>query len=175
MSGQDPSASKTRVLAESVVMIALAAALYSIKIFTLPQGGSVTLGSMIPILLLALRRGPRVGIVAGAIFSLIVLELDYFVVNPVQFLFDYPLAFGSLGLAGFFRGRPIVGVGVGIGARFVCHFISGVVFFGSYAPVGENVFLYSALYNASYLVPELVISAAAMYLLLRRNILNVGL
>jgi thiamine transporter len=166
---------RTRVLAEAVAMIALATALYTIKIFTLPQGGSVTMGSMIPILLLAFRRGARVGVMAGAVFGILVLYLEPFVYNPVQFLLDYPLAFGSLGLAGFFKDKPMLGASVGIGARFVCHFFSGAIFFASFAPVGENPSLYSAIYNGSYLLPELAISAAVMWVLLKRNIINLRL
>jgi thiamine transporter len=154
-------------------MIALASVLYTVKVFTLPQGGSITLGSMIPILLVALRRGPKVGIASGAVFGLIVLYLEPFVYNPIQFLLDYPLAFGALGLAGFLRSRPLVGIGAGIAGRFVCHFMSGVIFFASFAPAGESPILYSAAYNASYLLPELVISSFAISVLLRRNILNV--
>ena len=168
-----PRRTDIRVLAESAVMVALASVLYIIKIFTLPQGGSITLGSMVPILVLSFRRGPKVGVLAGIVFSFFVLYYEPFVYNPIQFLLDYPLAFGSLGLAGFFRRQPLVGVGTGIGARFVCHFLSGLVFFASFAPVGESPALYSAIYNASYLIPEFVISAGAIYLLQRRNVLIV--
>jgi thiamine transporter len=156
-------------------MVALASVLYIIKIFTLPQGGSITLGSMVPIFVLSLRRGPRVGVLAGIVFSFFVLYYEPFVYNPVQYLLDYPLAFGSLGLAGLFRSRPLIGVGVGISSRFICHFLSGLVFFASFAPTGESPALYSAIYNGSYLIPEFAISAAVIYLLLRRNILTIGM
>jgi thiamine transporter len=164
-----------RILAEVAVMIALASVLYMIKIFTLPQGGSITLGSMVPIFVLSLRRGPRVGVLAGIVFSFFVLYYEPFVYNPVQFLLDYPLAFGSLGLAGLFRRQPLAGVGAGISSRFVCHFLSGLVFFASFAPTGQSPALYSAIYNGSYLVPEFAISAGVIYLLVRRNILTVGM
>lgn len=167
--------SSVRVLAESIVMVALATVLYLITIYQLPQGGSVTLGSMVPILLVALRRGPKVGITSGMVFSIIVLYISPFIYNPFQFLLDYPLAFGSLGLAGFFKTRPLTGVGVGIGSRFVCHFLSGLIFFASYAPPGESPALYSAIYNAGYLIPELAISWAVIFVLLKRNILTVRL
>src|SRR5947209_19440120 len=62
---------RVRIITETIVMVALAGALYLIKIFTLPQGGSVTLGSMVPIFLLALRRAPRIGIVGGVAFGLV--------------------------------------------------------------------------------------------------------
>lgn len=92
---------------------------------------------------------------------------------PTQIILDYPLAFGALGLAGAFRNRPVIGVGVGILGRFACHFISGVVFFGQYAWAGWNVYAYSAAYNATYLVPEFIINGAVIFLLLKRNLLNI--
>lgn len=134
------------------------------------------MGSMVPIFFFAIRRGPRVGIAAGAVFGLIYTFVppNPFVVNPIQYVLDYPLAFAMLGLTGFFPSRPLLGVGVGIVARFICHFISGVVFFSIFAG-SENVFLYSALYNASYLSIEFVVSIIIMFLLLRRNLLQVYL
>src|SRR3989442_5047806 len=62
---------RVRIITETIVMVALAGALYLIKIFTLPQGGSITLGSMVPIFLLALRRGPRIGIIGGVALCLV--------------------------------------------------------------------------------------------------------
>lgn len=161
-----------RVLAEAVVMVALASVLQTIKILTLPEGGSITPGAMTPILILALRRGPRVGVAAGVVFGLVDLYIEPFVYNPLQFLLDYPMAFGALGIAGLFSRKPLVGVAAGILGRFLCHFASGVIFFASFAPAGESPELYSAIYNASYLIPEFVISAAITYILVRRGILT---
>jgi len=165
-----------RVLAEASVMIALAVVLDALRLYTLPQGGTITFGEMVPILLVALRRGPRVGIFAGAIFGIIDVYFEPFVYNPVQFLLDYPLAYGALGLAGFFRGRSIlysgIGVAVGIGCRFVSHFFSGLIFFASFAPSGENPALYSAIYNASYLLPGLLISEFVILVLARGGALK---
>lgn len=156
--------------------MALATVLFYFKIYTFPAGGEITFGSMTPILLLALRRGVRVGVVGGVVFSFIVLALEPFVYNPAQFLLDYPLAFGALGLAGIFRGRglggAVAGVFVGITGRFTCHFLSGIIFFASSAPSGESPALYSAIYNGSYLLPELAISAAAMVILVRRGLVG---
>ena len=163
---------RVRIITETIVMVALAGALYLIKIFTLPQGGSVTLGSMVPIFLLALRRGPRIGIVGGVAFGLVALVEDVYsgvevIFYPAQVILDYPLAFGLLGLAGFFQKIPILGVGLGIAARFCSHFVSGVLFFASYAPAGVSPFIYSAVYNGGYLIPEFVITAALMIALVR--------
>ena len=163
---------RVRVLSETIIMVALSGALYLIKIFTLPQGGSITLGSMVPIFLLALRRGGRIGIVGGVAFGLVALVEDTYsgvevIFYPAQVVLDYPLAFGLLGLAGFFRTVPILGVGVGIAARFCSHFVSGVLFFASYAPAGVSPYVYSAVYNAGFLIPEFVITAALMIVLVR--------
>jgi len=153
----------------------LATALSFIIIYTLPQGGSITAGSMVPILWLALRRGPKIGLFAGAVYGVVQLIVMPYAYNPAQVLFDYPFAFGCLGLAGFFQKWPIVGVVVGITGRFLMHFISGVVWFAPvYAPE-LNPFVYSAVYNGSYLIPEMAISVFIIYLLQKSNALNIYL
>jgi thiamine transporter len=157
-------------------MVALAGVLHFISGFipflAMPQGGRVTLAAMVPVLFVAIRRGPRVGILAGIAFGLVVLVLEPFIYHPVQVLLDYPLAFGALGLASFFRKLPVLGVAVGISGRFICHFVSGLVFFASYAPAGMDPAVYSAIYNAWYLIPELIISAAVISVLQKRKILQ---
>ena len=159
----------TRVLAEAALAVALAFVLGLIKVFQMPFGGSISL-EMVPLILLALRQGPFVGIVAGAAYGLLDLAIEPFALHPVQVLFDYPLAFGVLGLAGFFaptvRGA-ILGTVVAVLARFLCHFVSGVVFFASYAPEGWNPYAYSAVYNLAYLVPSLIIALVVVGVLLR--------
>lgn len=173
---------ETRILAEMIVFIALANALYLISKFYLPflhlpQGGSVTLGSMVPLLWFAMRRGLRWGVEAGIIYGLVhilyITSAD--IASPTQIILDYPLAFSMLGLAGAFRRYPVAGVGVGILGRFICHFISGVVFFGQYAWEGWNVYAYSLAYNATYLVPEFITSAIIIFILLKGKVLNIYL
>ncbi len=164
--------SRTRVLAEVCVLVALAIVLNALRLYTLPQGGSITVGEMVPILLLALRRGVRTGMLAGAIFGIIDVYFEPYAMNPVQFLLDYPLAFGALGVAGFFRTNPLVGVGAGVGSRFVLHFISGIVFFAINAPSGGSPALYSAIYNATYLIPGLAISEFVILVLAKRGALK---
>jgi thiamine transporter len=158
-----------RVLTEAALAVALAFVLGLIKVWKMPLGGSVSL-EMVPLILLALRQGPWVGILAGAAYGLLDLAIEPFVFHPVQVFLDYPLAFGVLGLAGLFeptvRGA-ILGTIVAVLARFLCHFVSGVVFFASYAPEGWNLYLYSAAYNAAYLVPSLIIALVAVVALLR--------
>lgn len=159
----------TRVLTEAALAIALAFVLGLIKVFQMPLGGSISL-EMVPLIILALRQGPVVGITAGAVYGVIQLIVSPFIVHPVQVLFDYPLPFAALGLAGIFsptvRGA-VLGTLVAVLARFVFHFVSGVVFFASYAPEGWNPYIYSAAYNAAYLVPSAVVAAVAVVALLR--------
>lgn len=167
------SSKRTKILAEAAMMTALAGVINAFPLGPLPFGGAATLGGMVPILFLALRRGAKVGIAAGAALGIIVLYVQpAATVNAIQFLFDYPLAFGALGLAGFFQRRPLVGVGAGIVGRFTFHFISGILFFAVDAPVGMSPFVYSALYNGSYMSVEFVTSTVVMFLLVKRNLLR---
>ena len=170
---------RTKILAEMAVAIALGTVLSFLKVSIWAQGGSVTAGSMVPLLWFSLRRGAKMGIVAGAVYGIVQLLQEPFIVHPAQVLLDYPLAFGALGLSGLFHNREPIGVAVGIGGRFLAHFASGVIFFAIYAPdvylglsIGANAYLYSALYNATYLLPELVISLALMLVLAKRNLIN---
>lgn len=120
----------------------------------------------------ALRRGPKYGIIAGAIYGVAQFVQDPFAVHPVQVLLDYPIAFGALGLAGFFQRIPLLGVATAIIGRFGSHLLSGVIFFSEYAPTGQSPWLYSALYNGSYLTAELIVSLFVMYVLVRRKMIE---
>jgi len=173
---------ETRILAELSVFVATAAALHYLSrillpFFHLPQGGSITAASLVPILWFALRRGLRWGLEAGIVFGLVDLALpgSDFTPDPIEILLDFPLAFGALGLAGAFKKQPVIGVGVGIAGRFVFHFISGIVFFYMWAWAGWNPVLYSAAYNATYLVPEFIISAVIIYVIDKRKLLDIYL
>lgn len=158
-----------RVLTEAALAIALAFVLGLITLFRMPLGGSISL-EMVPLILLALRQGWKVGMLAGAAYGLLSLAVSPVILHPVQVLFDYPLPFAALGLAGFFsptvRGA-IVGTIVAVLVRFAFHFVSGVAFFAAYAPEGWNPLVYSAAYNAAYLVPSLIVALIAVPLLLR--------
>ena len=164
----------TKIIAEIVVFVALATVLSYIKIFSLPQGGSVTAASMVPILWLALRRGPKVGLFAATVYGIVQL-IDPFIVHPAQLLLDYPIAFGMLGLAGFFQKRPFIGINIGILGRLLASFLSGIIFFADYAPEGMHPAIYSAIYNGGYLLAELVISIYIIYLLQESKVLRIYL
>ena len=155
---------KTRNLTETAIAVALAVVCHFVKIWEMPQGGAVSF-TMVPILFIAIRRGPLAGFATGGIYGLISLIFHGIIFHPMSVLLDYILAFGALGIAGFFpetlRG-VIFGSITAVGARFLSSFISGAVLFGSYAPVGQSPWLYSLVYQLTYMVPELIIALAVL-------------
>ena len=124
------SALTTKQLVYSAVAIALAVVCSMIKLFDMPMGGSVTLLSMLFIVLIAYWYGPYVGIMTAVAYGLVQFVLEPIFYTIPQMLLDYPLAFGALGLAGFFNKKKWglqIGYIVGVIGRFVFATISGVV------------------------------------------------
>jgi thiamine transporter len=152
--------------------VALATALSFIVVYTLPQGGSITAGSMVPIIWLALRRGTKIGLIGGIIHGTIQFAVLPYFIDPIQMLLDYQLAFGVLGIAGAFKKQPVLGAAVGITGRFILHFISGVAYWAPLYVPELNPYIYSAVYNGSYLLPELVMSGVLVFLLQKGKALN---
>lgn len=161
--------SNTRWMVEAGIMVALAQALSYVKVMEMPAGGSVTAGSMVPILIFAARWGVKKGFLAGVTYGILQFLLgEKYSFHPVSLLCDYVLAFGLLGLAGLSTGsfaKTILGTILGVCGRFICHVISGVIVFASYAPEGTTPLMHSIIYNGSYLLPELIISVVMVALL----------
>lgn len=155
----------THTIVFAALMLATAIILQQLRIFHMPQGGSITAGSMVPLLLIAYRFGPGIGMLTGFLYGMINLAQDPFILHPVQVLFDYPLPFMAMGLAGISQKHLLLGTAAAFFGRFACHFISGVVFFGSYAPAGTSVYTYSFLFNITYLLPECLICCLILKLL----------
>ncbi len=161
---------KTKQLTEIAVTIALAVVCSFICVYKMPQGGSIAL-TMIPILFLSIRRGPWQGMIAGALYGLISLAIDGVVYHPLSILLDYVLAFGILGVCGFFHknlGGIVAGCCVGVAGRFISSVLSGALLFASYAPEGENPWIYSLGYQATYMIPELIIAIIVLVLLYKK-------
>ena len=156
-----------RMLANGALCIALSTVLSFITLYKMPQGGSITLASMLPMFLFAYAYGVGPGMLVGAAYGFVqFLQGGLYFVHPVELLLDYPLAFAMLGLAGLSnkfsdQWGMIPGIILGTFGRFVCAFLSGLIFFGMYAPEGQNVVIYSMVYNGLYLVPEAIICIAA--------------
>ena len=146
-----------KALTVSALLIALSTVLGQIKVFEMPQGGAVTLFSILPIAVCGYLLGTRRGVMAGFCVGLINLIFGPYVIHPVQLLMDYPIAFGAVGLAGItrnYRNGLTTGYIIGLIGRYICAVLSGVIFFGAYAPEGFNAWTWSLWYNLTYLAAE---------------------
>lgn len=154
----------TRKLVMGGLMIALSTVLSYVKVLQMPQGGSITAGSMVPIILFAIIFGLKDGFFAACVYGILQFILDGIVFHPASIILDYILGFGMMGLAGLFYTptkdlkRAILGGLLGSFMRFVMLVISGAVVWGSYAPEGMNPWRYSIGYNATYMIPEIILT-----------------
>ncbi|MHC1749257.1 MAG: energy-coupled thiamine transporter ThiT [Cellulosilyticaceae bacterium] len=154
----------TKKIVYGGLCIALAFVLSYIRLWHMPQGGSITLASMLPLVLFAFIFGPMAGIVAGISYGFLQLFQDISVVHWAQLLLDYPLAFAMLGLAGIvpkkvpsLQIRFGLGIFIGMLGRTIMHTLSGAIFFAEYAN-GLNPWVYSLGYNISYMSVEFIIT-----------------
>ena len=155
----------------SGVAIALATVIATvIKLPSLPNGGSVTLFSMLIVCLVGYWYGPRVGIIAAVAYGVLQFITGPYVVHPVQVLLDYPLAFGALGLSGFFsksRHGLLKGYLAGVIGRFFFHEVSGFIFYTTYVGdfSGNMAAIWaSTVYNLSYILPEDILTVILLAL-----------
>ena len=171
---------RTVDLTRMAIMIALACALSFFKIIELANGGSVTLGSMVPIILISYITDFKKAILTSVVYSLTQMLFTGIMVPPTQnftyylmvIMLDYVIAFSVLGLAGPLTRKiknvtlkMITGAIIAVFFRFICHFWSGVLIWGVYAPEGQSAYLYSLVYNSSYMILELVITVVIIGLL----------
>lgn len=170
---------KIEEIVEGGIFIALATVLSFITIYKMPQGGSITAASMAPIIIYSIRWGVKKGLIAGAIYGLIQFFISPYFLSPMQFLLDYIIAYGMLGIAGigkrndFNLKNVLPAAGLAMAARALSHILAGVFFFAEYAG-NQNPWVYSAIYNFSYMIPELIITTIIISLLNKplKNILN---
>lgn len=151
-----------RMLANASLCIALAFVLSYVRLYKMPQGGSITLASMLPIFMFAYAYGVGPGMLVGMAYGILQFIQDAYFVHPVELLLDYPLAFAMLGLAGLAcksdkKWNFVPGIVLGVFGRFVCAVLSGFIFFASSAPEGQNPLMYAIIYNSTYLIPETII------------------
>lgn len=152
------------ILVEGGILLGISMVLTIIPLFQMPQGGDVGLGAL-PILIFALRRGGKKGVVLGIAYGLLYFMIGTkFTLQPLSILLDYVIPGAVLGLAGF--GKFNISYFLAYGLRFLSYFASGVLIWGSYAGT-TNVFVYSFIYNISYMLPEMIIIFISIYLLRR--------
>ncbi|MDO5411217.1 MAG: energy-coupled thiamine transporter ThiT [Lachnospiraceae bacterium] len=158
---------KTKQLVFCSAAMALAVIASFIKFASLPFGGSITMFSMLFICLIGYFYGPRVGLITGVAYGILQLITGPYIYAPLQVILDYPAAFAALGLSGFFykaKHGLVIGYITGCIGRYICHVISGYIFFASYAPESMNPMLYTLGYNATYIVPELIATVVILML-----------
>ena len=177
----------TKALSEAAIMLALAFALSSAKLFEMPLGGSVTVASMLPIMLISFKYGSKWGLSTAFLYSITqaLQALAGGNVFPycegvdtliICILFDYLFPFTVLGLAGMFYGRFkntnvdfIVGASFVVFLRFCSHFLTGVYIWGQWAPDGMGKYLYSCLYNGGFLGVDCAILMVVLVLMLKSD------
>lgn len=171
--------STTRRLVESAMLLAIATVLSLVKLVDLPYGGSITLSSMLPILLVAYRYGTAWGLLTGLVHGLIQLALGANTLSYVTgaasiiavVLLDYLLAFGVIGLGGLVRNHSsqpfsfVIGSLIAGGARYILHVISGCTVWAGLSIPDSAALKYSIIYNATYMLPETLILMVVSYYL----------
>ncbi|HEM3609130.1 energy-coupled thiamine transporter ThiT [Streptococcus suis] len=171
------SKSKLHVLTEIAIFSAIALVFDKLPLFTMPQGGSVSL-VMLPILLLSLRHGWLVGILSGLIVGTIQLFYGGYFLNLFQVFLDYVLSYAGIGFAGitatflhkqsklsqaslFISLASLLGGSI----RLLATYLSGIIFYADYAPADKPVWIYSFTYNISYILPSTAIACILLILL----------
>ena len=172
---------KTKKLTLSAMLTALAFALIMVsKLLPAPwtQGGYITIGSMVPIILVSIIIDTKWGLLSGFVFSLIQLMTDFYMppaTTTLSFIgvimLDYVIAFTVLGLAGYFvklMGNktwaiPLSGTIV-TGLRYLMHVLSGLLIWGAFADT-DCIPIYALIYNGSYMIPEMIITTVVLALL----------
>ena len=156
--GKKIECNHTKSIVYGALCIAMSFALSYVRLFELPQGGSVTLASLLPMIFYSYAFGIRKGVGVGVIYGFLQFIQAPWLYHPVQFLLDYPIAFASIGLSGLFYERKILdkikpvqlvlSVLVAVTLRYLAHVISGIFVFGSADPENYSAVAWSFLYNA---------------------------
>ena len=154
-----------KIISRTALVIAMTSVINQIHVFMLPQGGEVSLGTMIPLILLSYCFGWRITLLAGFICGIIALMINPYFYHPVQVLLDYPLPYMAMAVVGLFKQRILLGTTVAYALKYVFHIISGVVFFASYAPEGTPALVYSLVYNGSFVIPDWLICCLILHFL----------
>lgn len=159
----------SKSIAYAAVCIAASFALSYIKFFQMPQGGSITLVSLLPLMIYSYMFGVKKGVAAGAVYGVLQAVQDPWIIHPAQFFLDYPIAFAAAGLAGVFaRLKPLeklpqvqfaLGAVAATVLRFASHVLAGVFAFSEYSTL-DNVWAYSMAYN-SFVFVDIAITVVA--------------
>ncbi|HEM5997395.1 TPA: energy-coupled thiamine transporter ThiT [Streptococcus suis] len=171
------SKSRLTILSEIAIFSAISLVFDKVPLFTMPQGGSVSL-VMLPILLIALRHGLTAGLLTGGIVGTIQLFYGGYFLNIFQVFLDYALSYAGIGFAGLLaplllkhkdlkQASLIISLAglLGGSIRLLATFLSGIIFYADYATPGMPVWLYSFTYNISYILPSTIIACILLIIL----------
>ena len=170
--GDKRKMSDTRSIVYGAISIALSFALSYARIFKLPQGGSVTFASLLPLMIYCCMFGTRRGLIVCTIYGVLQALQDPYIIHPMQFLLDYPLAFGLIGVSGIFMEKGVfkdkkvvaflLGGVLAVVLRYACHVCSGVFAFADYADLDkyDTAIAYSMAYN-SFAFVDMIIALVA--------------
>lgn len=171
---------KTRMIAEGGMAIAIAFVLNFIVLFHMPQGGSVKAASMVPLMFYAYRWGGKFGLTVSIVYGIVDFLLGFkYTIHYLSILLDYIVGYGIIGICGYFKDTTIglfSGSLLAMVLRWCSTVVSGAVVFASYAPEGQNPWIYSMIYNASYMIPNAIINIAVLmivYKALKKGIKSV--
>ncbi len=191
---------KQHVLAliETGIFVGMAVVLDAIfgAIYSLPYGGSIGF-AMLPIFIVASRRGPKYGLLAGLLFGLIQTAIKVYFLNFAQYFLDYILAFTVLGVGAFIPGslkkasRFIWLIVIGSVLRLIAASLAGVAYWAEYIPgemewvdtifntnivesLSENalIFIGAFIYNSLYMVPSAILTILLGYIMHKRGIIQ---
>lgn len=180
---KDKSGFNTRSITLAGITIAMSFGLSYVKFIRLPQGGSITLVSMLPIMLFAYLYGPKKGLLIGFIYGTLQAVQDPYIVHPAQFLLDYSVGYTMIGFAGVFKLKSLqklpqiqfaLGASVGGILRYISQTLSGVFAFGAYAldAGASSIWGYSLAYNSYVLVDVIIVIAVGAILLSSKTVVN---
>ena len=179
-----PKTHTTKSISYAAVCIALSYALSYVKFFSMPQGGSVTFASLLPIMIYAYMFGVRKGVACGIIYGALQFLQSPQAYQPLQILIDYPIAFGFIGFAGILRGvlpntkihRIVefsIGATIAVCLRYFSHILSGACVFYSWMPdTYSNPWIYSLAYNSYVLVDLAIVLIAGVFVLFNNSFSN---
>lgn len=170
--GDKRKLSDTRSIVYGAISIALSFALSYARLFKLPQGGSITFASLLPLMIYCCMFGTRRGLIVCTLYGAMQALQDPTIIHPMQFLLDYPLAFGLIGVSGIFMEKGVfknhkivaflLGGVIAVVLRYACHVCSGVFAFADYADLEKysSAAAYSLAYN-SFTFADMAISLVA--------------
>lgn len=150
----------TKQLVFSSTAMTLAVLTSIFTVYEFPFGGSITLFRMFFICFIGYLYGTKAGVITGVAYGVLDFILKPYAITLIQPLLDYPIAFGCLGFAGVFsksKNGIIKGYLLGVAGRYICHVLTGIIYFSEFAG-SKNVIIYSLTYNASYIVPEAILT-----------------